>query len=207
MTEILERIARALEQIAGLALDAEQTRTKLEQTRTKRREAGQKSAEIRLQKLGTAQPGGGVSNKTRTNAEQNSTHFVIKSYCEAYKEKYGINPIIDGKTTGLVKALTKTVPGERLRDLVQAYLQMDNPWFKTKCHDFVTFTQSLSQVAVALANGTEDPHERDYWRKVFGDGEENIRNATQTNERDVGGEALPSGTRGNSLASLPERLR
>lgn len=102
--------------------------------------------------------------------EEPRARAVVVAYCDAYKKKYGSHPVIDGKTAGLAKNLLKSLPLERVIDLVQAYLQMEDSFFKVRCHDFVTFTQNLNKVALALANGTSDPHEKDFWDKVFGRG-------------------------------------
>lgn len=92
----------------------------------------------------------------------------IATYCEAYKKRYGVNPIVTPKDGGICQRLLKAVPLEKAKDLIQAYLQIEDRWFMTKCHDLVTFEQNLGKVAVALANGTKDPHEKDFWKKVFG---------------------------------------
>lgn len=88
-------------------------------------------------------------------------------YCDAFKARYGTNPIIDGKSAGLVSNVLKVIPLERAQDLVQAYLQMDSPWFKTRCHDLVCFSQNLSLIAVALASGSQNPADKIFWENIF----------------------------------------
>lgn len=102
----------------------------------------------------------------------------IATYCEAYKSRYGVNPIVTPKDGGICQRLLKAVPIEKARHLIQAYLQMEDRWFMTKCHDLVTFEQNLGKVAIALANGTKDPHEKDFWKHVFGgsDGSKSVQN-------------------------------
>lgn len=130
---------------------------------------------------------------------------LIATYCEAYKLRYGINPVIDGKTQGQVSQLLKAVPATRLSELLQAYLQMDDPWFKTRCHDFSTFVGNLGKVAISLANGTQDPHEKRYWQKVYGetDGERDLPKAIAPDASDVARKELPRGTGSALLEKLP----
>lgn len=113
-------------------------------------------------------------NRTRLAKRQakapvrHATQALVKSYCDAFKLRYGLNPPIDGKAAGLATNLLKTLPLERAILLVQAYIQMDERWFIEKCHDFPTFTQNITKVAVALFNGTNDPQEKSYWARIFG---------------------------------------
>lgn len=135
----------------------------------------------------------------RQHGKKIGAQAVLAKYCDAYKARYGIFPIIDGKAAGLAASLCRAVPVERLGSLLEAYVQMDDAWFKTRCHDFSTFSANIGKVAVALANGTQDPHEREYWRKVFGDGEGNVRGTITTNEGNLGRAALPGGASGDVL--------
>lgn len=85
------------------------------------------------------------------------SQLFIAAWVTAYQSRYKARPVIDGKTAGGVKRLLASVPLERACQLAQVYLQMDDPWFKTKCHDFETFAQNLNKVSVALETGNADP--------------------------------------------------
>jgi hypothetical protein len=137
---------------------------------------------------------------------------LIATYCEAFKSRYGTNPVVDGKAVGLASNILRTVPLQRAQELVQAYLQMEDRWFLTKCHDFGTFVQNISKVSVALANGTQDPQERAYWNKVFKRGiggsthdGKPFQSTNRSDAADMGREALPSGTDGTLLGGIPGR--
>lgn len=106
---------------------------------------------------------------------------LIACYCEAFKTRYGTNPHVDGKTAGLVRRLLGDVSVDRAKMLIQAYLQMEDPWFLKKCHDFGTFMMNLSPVVVALANGTQDPQEKRFWSQVFR-GSEDERKSLQSGD-------------------------
>lgn len=210
--------------------------TKPEPTDAKReacRRAGQASARIRRSRRNDASPSGpgSVGNEiltvpdhtpaTKMNVRSTkrtyvqsagrqigkvSTAALVKSYCDAFKARYGLNPPIDGKTAGLASNLLKTMPLERAQALVQAYLQMEDKWFLIKCHDFPTFTQSITKVAVSLFHGTVDPHEKNYWAKVFGgstDGHESIPAADNALEGELGRAQLQSGADRPILEELP----
>jgi hypothetical protein len=107
----------------------------------------------------------------------NKSYQLIKLYCTAYKERYKTNPVIDGKTQGLVKNLLKATSLEHASNLIQVYLQMNDKWFITKHHDFVTFTQNLNMIQVAMSNGKETPKEGQIdWDKFWKDvGEKKIK--------------------------------
>ena len=149
MRKLLERVAVALERIAG-ALE------KTPAPKSRARAAKQET-------MADAMTGDPVV------AGKVSGHSLIVTYCEAYKKRYGCNPVVDGKVAGMAVRLLKAIPLERAQMLVQAYLQMDDPWFLKKAHAFDVLVQNLNVVAVSLANGTRDPHERGYWSRVFGE--------------------------------------
>ena len=123
-------------------------------------------------------------------------HQVLRAYCDAYRIRYGVSPVITGKVAGLAKNLLRTVSVERLSRLVQAYLQMEDKFFLLKCHDFVTFSENIQRVAVALYHGTADPHEKNYWAQVFGGPHdtEHIPAAGTPAPKQLGGASVQSGT-------------
>lgn len=92
--------------------------------------------------------------KPSRDSKKVGTDKVIAIYCAAYDSRYQARPEIDGKTIGLVKSLLKTHSPEKLSDLIKAYLQMDDPWFKTKNHDFPTFRENLTKISTAMQTGS-----------------------------------------------------
>lgn len=147
-TELFLRIALSLERIAT-ALEKKETEKKEEKTVARRN-----------------------SRNLPIKPKVEGTNLLIATYCEAFKKRYGTNPVIDVKTAAIAKSLLTTLPLEKLQLLVQCYVQIEDNWFKTKCHDFVTFSMNLNRIATSLAMGTQDPHEKAYWLKVFGEGTE-----------------------------------
>lgn len=120
------------------------------------------------------------------NEEGLKVRELIAAYCEAFKSRYGENPVIDGKTQGLARQMARHVPLEKAKQLVQVYVQMQDSWFVTKHHDFATFAQNISKVAVAAARGenrkTADTTD---WNKVFQGGGNNDERALQAPAREA----------------------
>lgn len=97
---------------------------------------------------------GGSNEKTARNGQA-----FLAAYVKSFQFRYGANtrPAIGGREAGLVKRILAANPLERSCALVQVYLQMDDKWFVTKCHDLVTFYENLGKVGLALDKGVRDP--------------------------------------------------
>jgi hypothetical protein len=83
----------------------------------------------------------------------------VKAYQNAYPPKDGgkpPRPDLSGKVQGQIKRYLQDVPIGRACELIQVYCQMEDSWFKTKCHDFGTFLENQNKVSLALDTG-EDP--------------------------------------------------
>lgn len=93
---------------------------------------------------------------------------VIATYCSSYKARYQARPEIDGKTIGLINGLLKTHSPEKICDLLQVYLQMNDPWFIKKAHDFSTFRENLTKVSAAMQTGTDlgAPVKKKTWQEL-----------------------------------------
>lgn len=158
---------------------------------------------VLLSKRTTARPA-----KLRTENTGDCTKQLVATYCDAYKERHGSYPIIDGKAAGVARNLLRTLPLERAQDIVRAYLQMDTSWFKTRGWALDTLAQNLNSVALSLANGTKEPGEKAYWEKVFGGGDSEqgrISDTDRTTQSDIRrGETLPSGASSATLACVSD---
>lgn len=80
---------------------------------------------------------------------------LIVEYIKAYQLRYKARPIIDKRTQGLVKTILKAVPEDQACEMVQAFVQMNDPWFIKKAHDFPTFYENLTKVSMALQTGQD----------------------------------------------------
>jgi hypothetical protein len=167
IAEALERIAEAQEVLAGVRTvflpGGKST------FRIKTEEVAPQRASIEQEKRGVARRATPARREEESTELKAASGQLLRAYCDAFKSRYGTRPVVDGKMVGLCKQVVLAVgSAEKACLLVQAYLQMEDRWFLTKCHDFVTFHQNMGKVAVSLASGTQDPHERKFWNTVFG---------------------------------------
>jgi hypothetical protein len=84
-----------------------------------------------------------------------SNSRLIGEYIKAYQTRYKARPVIDNRTQGLVKTILKAVSEEQACEMVQAFVQMNDPWFIKKAHDFPTFYENLTKVSMALQTGQD----------------------------------------------------
>lgn len=111
-----------------------------------------------------------VGKKPRriTRTENNAVPFFIQAYVDAWRVRYPgeRKPDLGGKVRGRIKTFLADVSVDEAIDLIQVYLQLDDPWFKTKCHDFETFMQNVTKVSAALGAGKQNPGKKD-WYELF----------------------------------------
>ena len=86
---------------------------------------------------------------------------VVKTYCAAFKEKYGAQPHIEPKHLGLIKTQLKAHSVEKLCEMVQVFLQMQNPFFQKRKHDLTTFCSNLNEISVARQTGVDSGAPKD----------------------------------------------
>jgi hypothetical protein len=97
--------------------------------------------------------------KSESDDSGSNISMVISKYVKAYQNKFGAKarPDVSGKVRGSIKRLLKDYKPEVLSNMLQVYLQMDDPWFKTKVYDFETFAQNLNKVSLSWTTGKENP--------------------------------------------------
>lgn len=89
----------------------------------------------------------------------------IARYVEAFERRYGTRPIVDGLAAGEAKRVVQGLGYPRCLDAADAYVQTENPRYLSKCHDLTTLRMDLTRIAVALAQGVENPNENFSWEK------------------------------------------
>lgn len=97
-----------------------------------------------------------IAGKAKGSTETSAaicTGEVIGAYCQSYKKRYGTNPPITGKSSGIVKRLVKDVGTEKAKKIVDTYLKMDDSWFITRSHDLSTLEGNLTKVATFSETG------------------------------------------------------
>lgn len=93
-------------------------------------------------------------------ALNNAARNVLGAYALAFKNRYGANPTLRGKDAGAALRLLKDIAEERLSQMVQVYVQMDDKWFLTRKHDFDTFEKNINKISVALQTGVDDSRKK-----------------------------------------------
>lgn len=96
----------------------------------------------------------------------------IAIYVNSWRKRYGVNtsPSLTGKTKGLIQTFLKEIDFDRASNLIQVYFQMDDPWFKLRCHDFRTFLDNLDKIGLALDTGkTSQESSRKSIEQLLGD--------------------------------------
>jgi hypothetical protein len=116
-----------------------------------------------------------------------NTQHVIAAYCDAYSNRYKIKrPTLDGKAIGILKRLTTSLGAERMVDLCQAFLQMNDQWFETKAHDVATLEQNITKIGAALDSGKDKPGKRTLREELEeGDGTCDVRKICESTHKDL----------------------
>lgn len=130
-----------------------------------------KDIEIDDQKsLGAKHPSPPILKKGSSNSR------LIAEYIKAYQGRYKARPVIDGRTQGLVKKILSAVSEDQACDLVQAFLQMNDPWFVKKAHDFPTFYENLTKISMALQTGQDHgaPQKEKSWKELLQEDERKL---------------------------------
>lgn len=78
---------------------------------------------------------------------------LVAAYCEAYRKRYPTNPVLKPQDGRQLKAFGEQVGEPKAKELIAAYLTMNNSWFITKVHDVGTLLNNLNQVQNYVATG------------------------------------------------------
>lgn len=76
------------------------------------------------------------------------TQKIYAHYCEEFKKLYGINPPRTKKDIGLIRNAFNLISLEDGSQLITAYFQSKENWFKTKGHDVATLVNNLSKLKI-----------------------------------------------------------
>ena len=93
-----------------------------------------------------------AQRKPKASAPE-GTQLVVARYCELWKELYGANAPILGKSAGIFKTLTKDLGSSRAIKFVEAYLGMRDSFFVTRRHDAATLMGNLGAIAQYMETG------------------------------------------------------
>lgn len=175
-------------------------RDKLEEISRKRAVAGRKGGMKRALLAEKAEDGTFLPDKTKQNQANIQAKEFIKKYCELHKARYktSVSPPIDGRSVGIALQLIKTAGFSKAVDLLQAYLQLNDPWFVKQCHPLWILAKDLNRIWVALDRGIESPDNEDgwdrFWKNIDQEGKSetgNLELARGQNESNVGEASVP----------------
>lgn len=96
---------------------------------------------------------------TQNNAENLSashsqkTKVFVARYCENFKIRYGSNPIIKGKESGIAKRLAKDLSEEKITLYLDAFFQMPDSFLVKSKHPLALFETKFNEVTVFAHSG------------------------------------------------------
>lgn len=81
----------------------------------------------------------------------------IGAFVQAYQKRYGskTRPELGPRVQGQIKNFLRGRDIGESIVLIQVFLQMNDPWFIKKCHDFTTFTENLQKIKLSFETGKE----------------------------------------------------
>lgn len=85
----------------------------------------------------------------------------VAIYAACFKARYKCNPTITKRDTGALRRMLKSLGVNKLKTLLQVYVQMNDPWFEKKFHDIHTFEGNLSKIGVSTVTGIDPDRKAD----------------------------------------------
>lgn len=104
----------------------------------------------------------GSSSSSSSNSDSGSAvitanakkaNAFIARYCENFKFRYGSNPEIGGKESGIAKRVSKTLSEEKIRLYLDAFFQMPDAYVVKAKHPVYLFEAKLNEVTVFANSG------------------------------------------------------
>lgn len=93
-----------------------------------------------MQELGEAAPSGAIQQ-------------FVKQYAAAYKQAFGIYPVLSGADQGAAKSIVKSLGLKDATVLMGTYLKMPDPFFRQRSHDLVTMAGNLNKIKTRHETG------------------------------------------------------
>lgn len=79
--------------------------------------------------------------------------LLVAHYCEEFKTRYGVNPMMTGPSVGMLGRLLNDVSLDRAKQLVSAFIQMNDQLFTGRRHEISLLVSSLNKVSVFADSG------------------------------------------------------
>ncbi len=90
--------------------------------------------------------------RSSANISDKENFFLIR-YCELFKDRYGTNPVIDGKSTGFAKSYNKTFSKEKSEKYLQAFFKLPDALLVKAKHPLNLFSMKLNEITVFAESG------------------------------------------------------
>lgn len=95
------------------------------------------------------------TNRIAAAAEIATVDHVAQAYAAEYQERYGVAPIWDNAGMTIVKDLTRNVGEKKARQLLKAYVRMNDEWFVQQGHSLECFKKNIPRVNAFLGSKIE----------------------------------------------------
>lgn len=82
-----------------------------------------------------------------------SPNNFISVYCEKFKERYGTNPIINGKESGIAKRLANSIDEESFNKYIDGYFHYPDPYLAKTKHPLAIMEIKLNEIKVFIETG------------------------------------------------------
>lgn len=87
------------------------------------------------------------------NPTDSKPQAFIARYCELFKLRWGVNPMIQKKDAGIVGRLSRVMGQERFETLLEAYFSMPDAWIVKAKHPLGVFETKLNEISVFAETG------------------------------------------------------
>lgn len=99
-------------------------------------------------KNGSVEPG-----QNPTDFAPNKTKIFISNYCDLFKARYGSNPVINGKISGIAKRLAESLGEEKSKLYLEAFFAMPDAFLVKNRHPLAQFEFKLNEITVFANSG------------------------------------------------------
>lgn len=91
--------------------------------------------------------------KKDTEIELKKSPNLVPIYVDYFRLKYGCDPVITGKTAGMLKNMLKSMSFEKASELIRAYFLTNDQFFIKKRHPVELLITNLNQIQVTMKTG------------------------------------------------------
>lgn len=101
----------------------------------------------------TKKTGSSEPRQNPSDSAPNKTKQFISKYCDLFKSRYGSNPVINGKTSGIAKRLSESLGQEKSDFYLEAFFAMPDSLLTKNKHPLSQFEFKLNEITVFANSG------------------------------------------------------